>query len=34
MILVGMFSVAVSGWLMTVLLGVIERRAMPWRASP
>jgi NitT/TauT family transport system permease protein/taurine transport system permease protein len=34
MILVGMVSVAICGWLMTVLLGVIERRAMPWRATP
>jgi taurine transport system permease protein len=31
MILVGMISVALSGWLMTVGLGWIEKRAMPWR---
>ena len=32
MIFVGMVSVALSGWLMTLGLGWIERRAMPWRA--
>jgi NitT/TauT family transport system permease protein/taurine transport system permease protein len=31
MIVVGMAGVAVSGAAMTALLGVIERRAMPWR---
>ncbi len=31
MILVGMASVALCGWLMTLALGWIERRAMPWR---
>lgn len=31
MILVGMFSVALCGWLMTLGLGWIERRVMPWR---
>lgn len=31
MILVGMISVALCGWLMTLALGGIERRAMPWR---
>lgn len=33
MILVGMASVALFGWLMTMLLGRIERLAMPWRAN-
>ncbi|MEN9631040.1 MAG: hypothetical protein RJA10_4268 [Pseudomonadota bacterium] len=33
MILVGMISVAVCGWLMTQALGWIERRVMPWRAG-
>jgi NitT/TauT family transport system permease protein/taurine transport system permease protein len=33
MILVGMVSVALCGWLMTVGLGWLEQRAMPWRAS-
>lgn len=33
MILVGMISVAVCGWLMTLGLGWIERRVMPWKAS-
>ena len=33
MIVVGMASVAVCGWLMTLGLGWLERRAMPWRAS-
>ena len=32
MILVGMISVAISGWLMTQLLAKAERYAMPWRA--
>ncbi|MFT5534796.1 MAG: taurine transport system permease protein [Burkholderiaceae bacterium] len=32
MILVGMMSVALCGWLMTLMLGWVERRAMPWRA--
>ncbi len=32
MIVVGMASVAVCGWLMTAGLGWIERHAMPWRA--
>ncbi len=31
MIVVGMISVAVCGWLMTLGLGWLERRAMPWR---
>ena len=31
MILVGMFSVALCGWLMTLGLGLIERRTMPWK---
>jgi taurine transport system permease protein len=31
MIVVGMASVAVCGWLMTLALGWIERRVMPWR---
>jgi NitT/TauT family transport system permease protein/taurine transport system permease protein len=34
MILVGMLSVAVCGWLMTQLLGLIEKSAMPWRRLP
>jgi NitT/TauT family transport system permease protein/taurine transport system permease protein len=33
MILVGMVSVALCGWLMTLGLGRIERLVMPWRAS-
>ncbi len=33
MILVGMISVALCGWLMTLGLGWVERRAMPWRAD-
>lgn len=33
MILVGMVSVALCGWLMTLGLGWVERRAMPWRAD-
>lgn len=32
MIVVGMVSVALSGWLMTLGLGWLERRVMPWRA--
>jgi ABC-type nitrate/sulfonate/bicarbonate transport system permease component len=32
MILVGMISVAISGWLMTQILAKAERHAMPWRA--
>jgi taurine transport system permease protein len=32
MIVVGMVSVAMCGWLMTVGLSWLERRAMPWRA--
>jgi NitT/TauT family transport system permease protein/taurine transport system permease protein len=32
MIVVGMASVALCGWLMTLGLGWIERRVMPWRA--
>lgn len=31
MILVGMASVALAGWVMTMGLGWIERRVMPWR---
>ncbi len=31
MIVVGMASVALSGWLMTMALGWIEARAMPWK---
>jgi taurine transport system permease protein len=31
MILVGMISVALCGWLMTLGLGLLERWAMPWR---
>jgi NitT/TauT family transport system permease protein/taurine transport system permease protein len=34
MILVGMLSVAICGWLMTQLLGLIEKSAMPWRRLP
>ncbi len=33
MILVGMLSVALCGWLMTLGLGWIERRVMPWRVA-
>ena len=33
MILVGMLSVALCGWLMTLGLGWIERRVMPWKAA-
>jgi taurine transport system permease protein len=33
MILVGMVSVALCGWLMTHALGWIEQRVMPWRLS-
>lgn len=32
MIVVGMVSVALCGWLMTMGLGWLERRVMPWRA--
>jgi taurine transport system permease protein len=32
MILVGMVSVALCGWLMTLGLGWIEQRVMPWKA--
>ena len=32
MIVVGMVSVALCGWLMTQGLGWLERRAMPWKA--
>ena len=32
MILVGMISVAISGWLMTQILAKAERYAMPWRS--
>ncbi|HEY9238068.1 MAG TPA: ABC transporter permease [Burkholderiaceae bacterium] len=32
MIVVGMASVALCGWLMTLGLGAIERRVMPWKA--
>ena len=32
MILVGMISVALCGWLMTLMLGWVEVRVMPWRA--
>jgi NitT/TauT family transport system permease protein/taurine transport system permease protein len=31
MIVVGMAAVAVTGAAMTLLLGAVERRAMPWR---
>ena len=34
MILVGMLSVAICGWLMTQLLGLLEKSAMPWRRLP
>jgi taurine transport system permease protein len=33
MILVGMISVALCGWLMTLALGWIEHRVMPWRSQ-
>jgi taurine transport system permease protein len=33
MIVVGMGSVAVAGGLMTLALGFIESRAMPWRSA-
>jgi taurine transport system permease protein len=33
MIIVGMISVALCGWLMTVGLGWIEHRVMPWKAT-
>jgi taurine transport system permease protein len=32
MIVVGMISVAVCGWLMTAGLGLLERQVMPWKA--
>jgi NitT/TauT family transport system permease protein/taurine transport system permease protein len=33
MIVVGMMAVAVTAALMTLALGVVERRAMPWRKA-
>ena len=33
MILVGMICVALCGWLMTLGLGWLERRVMPWKAA-
>jgi ABC-type nitrate/sulfonate/bicarbonate transport system permease component len=33
MIVVGMASVAVTAAVMTIALGFIERRAMPWRTG-
>ena len=33
MILVGMVSVALCGWLMTLGLGWLERRVMPWKVA-
>ena len=33
MIVVGMASVALCGWLMTVALGWIEKRVMPWKVQ-
>jgi taurine transport system permease protein len=33
MIVVGMVSVALCGWAMTQLLGWVEQRVMPWKAS-
>ncbi|WP_109477401.1 ABC transporter permease [Paraburkholderia sp. C35] len=33
MIVVAMLTVALCGWLMTSLLGVIERKLMPWRSN-
>lgn len=33
MILVGMISVALCGWLMTLALGWLEKRTMPWRTQ-
>jgi taurine transport system permease protein len=33
MILVGMISVALCGWLMTMGLGWIEKRVMPWKGT-
>lgn len=33
MILVGMISVALSGWVMTQIVGELERAVMPWRRS-
>ena len=32
MILVGLISVALAGWLITLALGWIEKKAMPWRS--
>ena len=32
MILVGMISVALAGWLIILALGWIEKKAMPWRS--
>jgi NitT/TauT family transport system permease protein/taurine transport system permease protein len=34
MILVGMIGVALSGWAMTQGLAWLEKRVMPWKASP
>lgn len=34
MIVVGMASVALCGWLMTRALGWVERRVMPWKGTP
>ena len=33
MIVVGMVGVAIAGAAMTALLGIVERRAMPWRVG-
>ena len=33
MIVVGMASVALCGWLMTLALGWIEKRVMPWKVQ-
>jgi NitT/TauT family transport system permease protein/taurine transport system permease protein len=33
MILVAMLTIAALGWVMTWCLGMLERRAMPWRAT-
>src|SRR5213079_2734913 len=33
MIVVGMVGVAIAGAAMTALLGIVERRAMPWRSA-
>jgi ABC-type nitrate/sulfonate/bicarbonate transport system permease component len=32
MIVVGMAAVAITAAVMTIALGVVERRAMPWRS--